>query len=112
MAGGETVEASDRIDVEVVYATPDQQRLIRLAVAPGTTAGEAIQVCGILAAFPEIDLARQTVGIFAQPVSLDTTLAAGDRVEIYRPLEVDPKAQRRARARAQREKNTGQPPDS
>ena len=111
-AVAESQEAADAIPVEVVYATAENQRLIPLNVAPGTTVEEAIHASGILACFPEIDLAEQSVGIFSQPVALDQHLAAGDRVEIYRPLQVDPKAQRRARAREQRARRTGQAPGS
>lgn len=87
--------------VEVVYATPQRQRLIRLAVAPGTTAAEAIDRCGIRDAFPHID-AHPEVGIFSRRVPLDTILQAGDRVEIYRPLVADPKTARRSRAEQQK----------
>ena len=90
------------IRVEVAYASETEQRLLSLDVAPGARVEGAIRASGILDLFPEIDLATQSVGIFAEPVSLDTPLGAGDRIEIYRPLKVDPKAARRARARAQR----------
>ncbi|MEX0386132.1 RnfH family protein [Spiribacter onubensis] len=102
----------DAIPVEVVYASADDQRLIALDVSRGTTVEQAIHASGILAIFPEIDLAQQEVGIFSQPVTRDHRLAAGDRVEIYRPLQVDPKAQRRARAREQRARGEGQAPGS
>jgi uncharacterized protein len=96
-ASGET----EGLAVEVVYATPQRQRLIRLAVAPGTTAAEAIDQCGIRAEFPQIE-AQPQVGIFSCRVALDQVLRAGDRVEIYRPLLADPKAARRARAEQQK----------
>ena len=108
MAAADSRHGPDRMPVEVAYARPDSQRLIALVVARGPTAEEAIHASGILAECPEIDLAEQAVGIFSLPVGLDTVLSPGDRVEIYRPLQVDPKAQRRDRARAQRARNEGQ----
>ena len=95
------------ITVEVVYALPDDQRLITLEVPVRTTVREAIRRSGLLDDFPALDPAESGVGIFSQPVDLDAALSDGDRVEIYRPLQVDPKAQRRARARTQRQSRQG-----
>ncbi|TVO62310.1 RnfH family protein [Spiribacter vilamensis] len=95
------------ITVEVAYALPSDQRLISLDLPSGATAREAIQQSGLLAEFPGLDPAESGIGIFSQPVDLDTALNDGDRVEIYRPLQIDPKAQRRARARTQRESRQG-----
>lgn len=88
--------------VEVAYAQPEHQHLVTVEVAEGTTVESAIIASGLLEACPEIDLANQSVGVFSRIVPLDTPLADHDRVEIYRPLQIDPKAQRRARAKAQR----------
>lgn len=85
--------------VEIVYATVERQRLIALAVTPGATIAEAIEVSGILREFPEIDLRVNRVGIYGQLARLDDVVHAGDRVEIYRPLQADPKEARRQRAR-------------
>jgi uncharacterized protein len=81
--------------VEVAYATPESQVLIAVDIEPNATIQNAIDVSGILARFPEIDLTRQAVGVFSQRASLQTQLREGDRVEIYRPLLVDPKERRR-----------------
>lgn len=89
----------DDIAVEVVYARPDMQELRRLAVPPGTTVGEAVRLSALPAQFPELDIERDGVGVFGQRVDSSTILKRGDRVEIYRPLVVDPKQARRARAR-------------
>jgi len=86
------------IDVEVAYAQPDCQVLLRLRVATGTSAGEAVRQSGLLQRFAEIDSQNLTIGIFGDPVSPCAPLAQGDRVEIYRPLQVDPKEARRLRA--------------
>lgn len=95
-------DSGDRIRVEVAYARPDEQVILELEVSPGTTVAEAIERSGILDRFPEIDLSTQKVGVFSQLVGMDHALRPYDRVEIYRPLQVDPKEMRRRRARAQR----------
>ena len=86
------------IKVEVVYALPDRQRLVVLEVEAGCTAIEAVRRSGIAAEFPELDIDQAALGIFGRVVAGEQRLAAGDRVEIYRPLIADPKAVRRARA--------------
>ena len=88
--------------IEVVYALKGQQALIKLAVAQGTTAIEAVNASGIYKQFPEIDPCQIKLGIFSQPILLDKVLKSGDRVEIYRALTIDPKAKRRLRAKASR----------
>lgn len=84
--------------VEVVYATPSRQARYPLRVAPGATVDDAIRASGVLADFPEIDLARNRVGVFGRLARPGQPLRDGDRVEIYRPLTADPKAARRLRA--------------
>ena len=91
------------ITVEVVYALPDRQTLLRLEVPEGSTVGAAIAASAILTHHPEIDLARQRVGVFGQLVAFDQVLASGDRIEIYRPLVADPKVSRHARVAKKRE---------
>ena len=89
---------AESIKVEVVYALPEKQWLIAMEVPLGCTLGEAILRSNIaaLANIAEVDPKR--VGIFYRPCSLQTILRDGDRVEIYRPLERDPKEARRVRA--------------
>ncbi len=93
------------IDIEVVYATPDTQRVIALKVPVGTTAFEAARKSGIVEEFPEIKLDSIPMGIFSKlldgkgrPTPKEYELKARDRVELYRPLLIDPKAARLARA--------------
>ena len=90
----------ERIVVEVVYALPKRQSLIALEVEVGCTALDAVRRSGILAEFPEIDPAQAKMGIFSVRIKDPATyvLRAGDRVEVYRPLLIDPKAMRRQRA--------------
>jgi putative ubiquitin-RnfH superfamily antitoxin RatB of RatAB toxin-antitoxin module len=87
------------LQIEVAYARPEEQVVLKVDVPEGARVGEAIARSGLLARFPEIDLARNKVGIHARIVELEDPLANGDRVEIYRPLLADPKEVRRARAR-------------
>lgn len=89
---------SDRITVEVVYALPDEQTLLKQQVAAGATVAEAIEASGILQKYPQIDLATNKLGIFGKLVKADAVLRDRDRIEIYRPLIADPKEVRRKRA--------------
>ena len=91
-------EPASKIPVEVAYARPDEQVLIPLEVTPGTTVQQAIELSGVLEQFPEIDLAKNKLGIFGKITRADTELRERDRVEIYRPLIADPKESRRRRA--------------
>ena len=83
--------------VEVVYALAGAHDVTVLELPAGATARDALAASGIAARHPGIDLSR--LGIFGRPASGETPLAEGDRVEIYRPLALDPKEARRARAR-------------
>lgn len=88
----------ETVTVEVAYALPEKQELIRLKLMAGTTAGQAIVASGLLDKYPEIDLDRNRIGIYGKLVNLDAVLRDSDRVEIYRPLIADPKQARRKRA--------------
>ena len=86
------------IDVEVAYATPEQQVIVTLTLPEGGTVEQAIHASGLLNRFPEIDGTDIKAGIFGSVCKLDQPLKQGDRVEIYRPLLHDPKEARRQRA--------------
>ncbi len=86
------------IIVEVCYARPQKQALLRVTLPHSATVAQAIAASNILTAFPEIDLVKNKVGIFGRLAKLDEFLCEGDRIEIYRPLLVDPKDARRKRA--------------
>ena len=94
------MENADLIEVEVAYAKPDEQLIIKLDVAAGTTLQQAIEQSGILDRFPEIDLNQMKAGVFGKLKKLNQSLRDGDRVEIYRPLIADPKEVRKQRAAA------------
>lgn len=91
---------AELIKVQVCYATPQREYYRDLAVAPGTTIGQAIADSGVLQDIPGIDLAVDAVGLYGKKRPLDTVLRERDRIEIYRPLVADPKEARRRRAAA------------
>jgi len=95
-----------QIKVEVAYATPEKQRIIALEVEEGTTVYQAAEQSGICEVFPEINLEEAKMGIFGKSVRSpkDEALREMDRVEIYRPLIIDPKAARANRAAKAAEK--------
>ncbi len=88
------------IKIEVAYALPDKQTLLAISVAEGTTVKQGIELSGILQQYAELDLQKNAVGIFGKRVlQVDQQeLQDGDRIEIYRPLQADPKEVRRRRA--------------
>ena len=99
------------INIEVAYAVPESQVLLDITVPLGTTAVQAVEQSGVLQKFPEIDLATSKLGIFARVLGTQGTpepnmyeVREGDRVEIYRPLILDPKEIRRRRAETARKK--------
>ena len=93
-------DAPAEIVVEVAFALPDVQRIVQLRVPEGTTLQEALERSGITEHFPEIDLATADVGVFGKvEKKRDRVLREWDRVEIYRPLQIDPKARRAERAK-------------
>ncbi len=89
---------ADSIQVEVAYARPERQDVIRLTLPAGSTISQAIEASGLLKRYSEIDLAKTKVGIFGKLSRMDTALRERDRVEIYRPLIADPKEVRKQRA--------------
>jgi len=89
---------AETIHVEVVYALAERQEIASLEVPVGSTAGQAIAASGLLTKFPEIDLAKNKLGVYAKLAKIDTPLRDRDRVEIYRPLIADPKEVRKQRA--------------
>ena len=89
---------AEEVQVYVSYATPGDEFIHPMRVAPGTTVGQAIEASGVLARFPEISLVTQPVGIYGKKKTLETVLRERDRIEIYRPLVADPKDSRRKRA--------------
>ena len=92
----------EKLRVEVVYALQEAQHVRSVSLAPGATVADALEASGLRAQHPEIDFARQAVGIFGRRVRLNQQLCQDDRVEIYRTLVADPKSSRRRRAAERR----------
>jgi len=86
--------------IEVVYARPDRQRVVVLALRPGMTAAEAVEAADLAREFPEIAARPLELGIFGQRIDPARVVRDGDRVEVYRPLPEDPKDRRRRSAAA------------
>lgn len=91
---------AEKISVEVAYALPHKQKIISLEVEDGTTLLDAVRQSGIEREFPELDLQEAKYGVFGKATRTPETdiLKAGDRVEIYRSLLIDPKQARANRA--------------
>lgn len=89
--------SAETISIEVAYALPERQVIYALKVAIGTSIEDAIKASPLLREFPEIDLHHSAVGIFAQVRKLSDCPQAGERIEVYRPLIIDPKEARRNR---------------
>lgn len=86
--------------VTVAYSPrPGEVDEIALQVHEGTTVGDALRRSGLLERHPAIDLSAQKVGVWGRVQPLETALRERDRVEVYRPLTVDPKEARRLRYR-------------
>ena len=88
----------NKILVEIAYALPEEQVIISIKVPTIFNVQQAIEKSGIQKKFPCIDLSKNKVGIFGKKTTLDQPLNDRDRIEIYRPLILDPKEMRRKRA--------------
>ncbi len=89
---------SETIRVEVAYAEAHQQLVRSVKIDATATVEQAIHASGILAELP-LGFAPSGIGIFGRIVTPSTRLRAGDRIELYRPLQIDPKDARRLRAK-------------
>lgn len=90
-----------RIAVEVAYAEPARQFLRALHLPSGSTVADAIAAADVEREC-RIDAAALEVGVWSRRATLHTRLRDGDRVELYRPLRIDPKDARRLRAQRPR----------
>ncbi len=90
------------VEVELVFALADRQVLRTLSVAAGSSIRDVINVSGIQADFPDIGIGELATGIWGREAALSQKIKAGDRIEIYRPLELEPREARRQLALAGR----------
>ena len=93
---------AESLRIRVVYALPDQQFIVSLQVPPGTTVADAVTCSKLLEKFPEAAARPLTCAVFGRAVPLTHVLREGDRVEILRPLLIDPKQSRREAAERSR----------
>jgi putative ubiquitin-RnfH superfamily antitoxin RatB of RatAB toxin-antitoxin module len=92
---------NSKIKIEVAYALPDRQKILQIEVFPDTTMHDAVLQSGIREIFPSIDPDSDPMGIFGKLVKnpAQQMLREGDRIEIYRPLIIDPRQARINRAK-------------
>lgn len=90
------------IRVDVVYADAQRQFVRRAEIPAGASVEQAIRASGIREAVPA-EFEPASVGVFGRVVALDAPVRDGDRVELYRPLKIDPKQARRRRAEKQKD---------
>ena len=86
------------MQVEIVFALPSRQLLEQLHVADGATVADVILASRIAVEFPGHDLDDLQAGIWGQPVDRTHPVKEGDRVELFRPLQMDPREARRLKA--------------
>ncbi|HEZ2349530.1 TPA: RnfH family protein [Neisseria lactamica] len=91
------------LEIEIVYGLPDKQVLKTMRLVEGTTVRAAALQSGLDEIFTDLDLYSAPLGIFGKAVKDDTPLRDGDRIEVYRPLLIDPKEARRKRVQNQEE---------
>jgi putative ubiquitin-RnfH superfamily antitoxin RatB of RatAB toxin-antitoxin module len=91
------------VRIEVVYCPrPGEADSRTLDLAGPLTVRSVLMASGLLEAHPQIDLDAQPVGVWGRRCRLEDRVREGDRIELYRPLVIDPKEARRLRARAQK----------
>jgi putative ubiquitin-RnfH superfamily antitoxin RatB of RatAB toxin-antitoxin module len=84
--------------IEVAFALPDRQWLESVTVPGDAVVADALRLCGVAERFPEVRFDELQAGIWGKPVERTHALREGDRVELYRPLEMDPREARRLKA--------------
>lgn len=84
--------------VVVAIALRERQEVVGLELPEGSRVEDALAAARLTVRMPELAGERDRIGIWGRACDLATRLRDGDRVEVYRELKADPKAQRRARA--------------
>ena len=94
--------ADSPLRVTVLFSpAPRETREWPLDLAVGSTVADAIAASGLLTEFPGLDLDLLGIGVWGRKAGPKQPLRDMDRVEVYRPLKVDPKVARRERFRKQ-----------
>ena len=97
--------AGEMLRIELAYATPLRQELVELVVEAGKSVGQVIDESGFYQLFPEQRLELADVGVWGRPVDRKYLVRDGDRIELYRPLLMDPREARRMLAEQGRTMN-------
>lgn len=87
-----------KLRVEVVYAMPDAADVVPVSLNEGATVSDALRESGLIERHPALRDGEARLGIHGEEVPPERRVADGERVEVYRPLAVDPKEARRRRA--------------
>jgi uncharacterized protein len=96
------------MQITLMYSPAPREVLeISLQVSETCTVGEALEQAGWRQAYPELAAQTLTLGVWGRRVGQGHVLRHGDRVEVYRPLRVDPKVARRERFVGQGARGTG-----
>ena len=85
--------------VELAYADPTREVLIAFEMRPGSTVGDCVERSGLFRLEPDLRSSRLGYSVFGRRVELTDPVSNGDRIEVLRALEIDPKEARRLRAR-------------
>jgi len=90
---------SDVVFVEIVLALPEVESIIAVTLDAGATASDALEQSGIYNRFSNLGLHDLPLGIWGRVVDRDYVLKNGDRIELYQPLQIDPREARRIKGR-------------
>lgn len=93
----------------VVYLSPQRHLVLPVQVGPGATLAEVVRASGLLDLAPELAGQALDLGVFSRPRQGTEAVQPGDRIEVYRPLAIDPKEARRVRAEVRRRRKAGLP---
>jgi len=95
------------VTVTVVHGAPDRLYELPVTVPHGATLLDAVVASGLLAQVPTLSVQQLDLGVFNRPLPTHTPVRPGDRVEVYRPLTVDPKEARRVRVAVRKRRRAG-----
>lgn len=102
---------TEAIQITVMYSPKPREVVEReLQLTSGATVQQAVQESGLLSECPEIDLSNSeafVVCVWGRACQPNQVLGDLDRIEIYRPLTVDPKVARRERFQKQGARTAG-----
>ena len=85
--------------VELAYADPAREILMGLEVRSGSTVSDCVERSGLIRLVPDLGDADIGFAVFGRRVEAADPVSEGDRIEVLRPLKIDPKEARRLRAR-------------